>query len=63
MREIPKVGSKKTFVPEAFKAGLTIDCERTVTGEVIWIHPRGRFYVVRVENKGHVWHECFMPGE
>ena len=59
----PKVGEKKTFVPEAFKAGLTVDAERSVTGEVIWVHPVGRFYVVRVESNGHSWNETFFMNE
>lgn len=63
MEKLPSIGTKKTFIPEAFHCGLTVECDRHVTGEVIWIHPRGNFYVVRIEVHGHVWHECFMPGE
>ena len=63
MAHYPKVGEKKTFVPEAFKCGLTVDTDRSVTGEVIWIHPAGRFYVVRVESHGHTWNETFWMNE
>ena len=63
MVQYPKVGQKKTFVPEAFKSGLPVDTDRTVTGEVIWIHPQNRFYIVRVEHNGHHWNETFWMDE
>ena len=63
MAYYPKVGDKKTFVPEALKAGLISGIERSVTGTIIWIHPARRFYLVRVEVGEHVWHEAFLMNE
>lgn len=59
MGKIPKLGEKKTFVPSAFEAGLPVETSREVTGEVIWIHPAGRYYVVRVATGRESWNETF----
>lgn len=61
--QLPNIGDRKTFIPEAFRCGLPIDCDRTVTGTVVWIHPRGRFYLVEVEVNGHKWNQAFPAGE
>ena len=58
-----RIGDKKTFIPAAFRCGLPCDCERRVTGTVIWIHPRNRFYLVEVESNGYKWREAFAMDE
>ena len=63
MAYYPKVGEKKTVVPKAFEAGLSLDTPRAVTGEIVWIHPAGRFYLVRVDINGHSWCETVFMGE
>lgn len=59
MGKMPRLGEKKTFVPQAFESGLPLDVSREVTGTVIWVHPAGRYYVVRVEAGREAWHETF----
>lgn len=54
----PRIGDKITYVPNALKHDLPCDCDRRVTGTVVWIHPKGRFYLVEVEVNGHKWHEA-----
>lgn len=56
---LPSIGDKKTFVPAAFEAGLPSGYAKAVTGTVVWIHPRGRFYLVEVEVNGYKWHQAF----
>lgn len=56
---LPKIGDKKTFVPAAFSSGLPNDITREVTGTVVWIHPEGRYYVVRVDRGKNSWCEAF----
>lgn len=63
MPKLPKIGEKITFQPKAFENGLTIECERTVTGTVVWVHPRGRYYTVEVNVHGNTWRETMYPGE
>lgn len=61
MALLPKIGDKKACKPAAFETGLPYDCPRTVTGTVVWIHPKGRFYVVEVEINGYKWRETLYP--
>ena len=63
MDQMPKIGEQKRFKPKAFDCGLTIDCDHYVTGKVIWVHPRGRFYTVEVCSNGNTWRETMYPGE
>lgn len=60
---VPKIGDKKSFVPSAFSMGLPADCEKRVTGTVVWIHPQNRFYIVEVEVHGHKWRQSFNINE
>ena len=48
-----KVGDKKRFTPEGF-SGHT-----QVTGTVVWVHPQGRFYTVKVVCNGYTIMESF----
>lgn len=61
MATLPKIGDKKTFVPEAFSCGLPIECSKTVTGTVVWVHPAGRYYIVEVTVHGNTWRETMYP--
>lgn len=59
--KMPKIGDKKTFIPDALTAGLPGDYDRHVTGTVVYIHPQGRFYIVEVISNGHSWRETLYP--
>lgn len=64
-----KIGDKVRFVPsgfardkETFGNGMTIPIK--VTGTVVWIHPKRRFYLVEADVDGVTVRETFpMEGE
>lgn len=62
------LGDKITFVPngfgerkEAFDNGVAIP--QKLTGRVVWIHPKERFYLVEAEIHGGTIRETFYMGE
>ena len=64
MHRLPKLGQFVRFVPSAFEnqkfvgpAGRVLD--RTLTGQVIYIHPKGRFYTVAAKVPGGTLRESF----
>lgn len=65
MPRIPKLGEKIRFVPSCFEnqkltgpGGKIL--ERTLTGRVIYIHPKGRFYVVAANCGDGTVREAFL---
>ena len=65
MPKIPKLGQKVRFVPSCFEnqkltgpGGKLLD--RTLTGRVIYIHPKHRFYVVAARCGDAVIRESFL---
>ena len=61
------IGAKVNFVPFAFNDGIRgIDpttkkpFPTSVSGRVVWIHPKRRFYLVEYCCNGHTLRECFQ---
>lgn len=61
MATLPKLGEKKTFKPQSFENGLPVELKKEVTGTVVWIHPKGRYYLVEVSINGNTWRETMYP--
>lgn len=65
MPKIPKLGQKVRFVPSCFEGqkltgpgGKLLD--RTLTGRVVYIHPKNRFYTVAAKCGDGVLRESFL---
>ena len=64
-----KIGDQKTFKPSGFSEQTSVkdpatgkSCSRKVTGKVIYVHPKGRYYTVEAELDGRTIRESF-PGK
>ena len=64
-----KVGDQKTFKPSGFGDQIGVKdpatgktCSRKVTGTVIYVHPKGRYYTVEATLDGRTIRESF-PGK
>ena len=43
-----------------YKTEMVSEIDKTMTGRVIFIHPRGRYYTVEFENNGTVVRESYL---
>ena len=64
MAKIPALGERYTFAPSAFeevrrKDSRPVFIPRVVTGKVIYIHPRRRYFVAEAQVNGCAIREAF----
>ncbi len=58
-----KLGDNYTFVPTGFTGSDYIvkeDRGKTLTGTVVYIHPKCRFFLVEAQCHGRTVRECFQ---
>lgn len=61
MARLPKIGEKKIVAPAAFEVGLPEGYPKKVSGTVVYVHPKGRFYQVEVKINRQAWRETLYP--
>lgn len=58
-----KIGAPYIFMPSAFTGERAYPTEEDrshkLTGKIVWIHPRKRFFLVEAPCHGHTIRECF----